>query len=108
MHDQEFFDDLAMQLRKEFDVQEPQTRDEFTALWFAENVTSGRYNREREFLEKRVKAGVLIVRRHVRLTWGRTQGRGAFADVYRMAKNVTHNTGKTRRKRVRYKDLPAL
>ena len=79
--DMEFLNDLAKQLKNEFEIMLPQERDEFTVRWFAKNVTNMQYAQARRFLERMVAEGRLIVRRKVKLTWGENQGRNA--DVYK-------------------------
>lgn len=84
MNDDQFFDDLASQLKESLQIEVPQEREEFTTRYFADKFTQGKYDTARRFLENEAKAGRLTVRRHVSLTWGRATSGTVVADVYKL------------------------
>lgn len=106
-HD-EFLKDLAQQLREAYHIEPPQEADEFTALWFTENVSDKKRNTTRIWLEKEVREGRMMVRRNVRLTWEKRQGKIINSDVYKWVGRVNEPAKAAKKKTGRAQDNPPL
>lgn len=95
MSDDQFFDDLASQLKESLPIETPQEEEEFTTRYFADKFLQGKYDTARRFLENEVKVGRLTVRRHVSLTWGRVTSGTVVADVYKLVNTRGRKNGHT-------------